>query len=58
MNTGEDNRRERLWAIFCNEEEGYSNQVSDWMPKENARTALTTLQEDGEMTLFLVAEDG
>lgn len=58
MNTGEDDRCERLWAVFSNDEEGYTHQITAWKPKEEAENALTALYEGGETDLFLAAEDG
>lgn len=58
MDEERQTRERRLWAIFSNEEEGQAHRISDWMPKEKADAALTCLHEDGEMNLFLMAEDG
>lgn len=58
MNVSEDEQRERLWAVFSNDEEGYCYQISNWMTRQRADNMLTVLHESGESSVFLASKGG
>jgi hypothetical protein len=53
---GSERQTERQWAVFCNEEEGYSFRVSRWTDREKAEDVLTSLLEDGERCMYLAPD--
>lgn len=46
-----------LWALFSNEEQGYSTRISAWMDRQEAEDALTGLHENGEPWVYLVSKE-
>lgn len=47
----------KLWALFSNEEQGYSTCISAWMGRREAEDALTGLHENGESWVYLVSRE-
>jgi hypothetical protein len=48
----------RRWAVFESYEEGFQQQISRWMEREEAEDILTSLLEGGESCVFLAPQDG
>lgn len=46
------------WAVFESYEEGFQQQISRWMSRQEAEDVLTSLLEGGESCVFVAPQDG
>ncbi len=47
----------RRWAVFEGYEEGFQQQISRWMEREEAEDVLSSLLEGGENCVFVAPQD-